>query len=92
MTTPNEKLASSLLMLQKLQAEGRSVFRSGEFTRIHRERLLHNGFLQEVMKGWVFSSSPETREGDSTPWYASFWEFCREYCTSRFWSRLAHLS
>ena len=36
------------------------------------------------MKGWLISSSPETASGDTTPWYASFWEFCAAYCTSRF--------
>ena len=43
-----------------------------------------NGFLQEVMKGWLISSSPSARTGDSTPWYASFWEFCARYCDDRF--------
>ena len=55
-----------------------------ELSRIHRERLLRNGFLQEVMKGWLISSSPSARDGDSTPWYASFWEFCARYCQDRF--------
>lgn len=27
---------------------------------------------------------PEERSGDSTSWYASFWEFCRAYCNERF--------
>ena len=36
------------------------------------------------MKGWVMSSSPSARAGDSTPWYASFWEFCARYCNDRF--------
>ena len=36
------------------------------------------------MKGWLISSSPSAREGDSTPWYASFWEFCARYCNERF--------
>jgi len=84
MATPNEKLAESLAALQELQKNGRRVFRSDELSRIHRERLLQNGFLQEVMKGWVISSSPSAREADSTPWYASFWEFCGMYCTDRF--------
>ena len=35
------------------------------------------------MKGWLISSSPSTREGDSTQWYASFWEFCARYCENR---------
>src|SRR5438128_9450121 len=80
MPKPNEKLAESLAELQKLQKGGRRVFRSRELTRTHRERLLRNGFLREVMKGWLMSSSPSARAGDSTPWYASFWEFCASYC------------
>ena len=36
------------------------------------------------MKGWLISSSPSTRPGDSTPWCASFWEFCARYCEERF--------
>jgi len=37
-----------------------------------------------VMKGWLMSSSPSAQTGDSTPWYASFWEFCASYCQDRF--------
>ncbi len=84
MPAPNEKLAESLALLQELQKGGRRVFRSADLSRTHRERLLQNGFLQEVMKGWVISSSPSVRAGDSTPWYASFWEFCARYCNDRF--------
>lgn len=84
MPTPSEKLAESLDALKALQGGGRRVFRSDDFTRINRERLIENGFLQEVMKGWLISSSPSVREGDTTPWYASFWEFCARYCNERF--------
>src|SRR5271170_1888696 len=84
MPTPNEKLAESLDVLKALQQDGRRVFRSDDLSRVHRERLLENGFIQEVIKGWVISSSPSAREGDSTPWYASFWEFCARYCNERF--------
>ena len=73
MAAPNEKLAASLAALRDLQKSGRRVFQSQELTRLHRERLLQNGFLQEVMKGWLISSSPGAGDGDSTPWYASFW-------------------
>ena len=84
MAAPNEKLAASLTALRGLQKGGRRVFQSQELTRVHRERLLQNGFLQEVMKGWLISSSPGARDGDSTPWYVSFWEFCARYCVERF--------
>jgi len=82
--TPNEKLAESLDVLKELQGRGRRVFRSDDLSRVHRERLVENGFLQEVMKGWLISSSPGARAGDSTPWYASFWEFCARYGGERF--------
>src|SRR6202140_3037976 len=85
MAAPNEKLAKSLTALRDLQKGGRRVFQSQELSRTDRERLLQNGFVQEVMKGWLISSSPGARDGDSTPlWYASFWEFCARYCDERF--------
>jgi fido (protein-threonine AMPylation protein) len=89
--TPNEKLAKSLDVLQALRAGGRRVFRSDDLSRVHRERLVENGFLQEVMKGWLISASPGARAGDSTPWYASFWEFCALYSAERFGDKW-HLS
>jgi hypothetical protein len=84
MPAPHEKLADALSALHALQKGGRRVIQSRELSRLHRERLLTHGFLQEVMKGWLISSSPSARAGDSTPWYASFWEFCARYCESRF--------
>ena len=84
MPAPHEKLAESLLALQALQKGGRRVIQSGELGRADRERLLENGFLEEVMRGWLISASPGARAGDSTPWYASFWEFCARYCNQRF--------
>ena len=84
MATPNEKLAASLSVLQELQKDGRRVFQSSELSRVHRDRLLKHGFMQAVMKGWLISASPDVRPGDSTPWFASFWEFCARYCNERF--------
>jgi fido (protein-threonine AMPylation protein) len=90
-SAPNVKLAESLNALRKLQSGGRRVLESRELTRAHRERLLRSGFLQEVIKGWLISSGPAFRGEDSTPWYASFWEFCARYGNSRFGEKW-HLS
>ena len=84
MATPSEKLAASLGVLERLQEGGRRVFKTEEISRYHRERLLKQGFLLHVMNGWWMSSSPNTTPGDTTPWYASFWQFCARYCTDRF--------
>jgi hypothetical protein len=91
MATPNEKLAASLSNLKELQKNGRRVFRSNELRRGDRARLLGQGFLQEVIKGWLMSTSPSTGPADTTPWYASFWEFCARYCSQRF-NKEWHLS
>src|SRR5947207_708259 len=84
MPSPNEKLAESLDVLKAIQEDNRRVFRSDDLSRVHRERLVENGFLQEVMKGWLISSSPDAQAGESTPWHASFWEFCARYSDERF--------
>lgn len=91
MASPSEKLADSLAELHKLQAEGRRVFRSEELPRLARERLLRAGFLKQVLRGWLISSSPAAGDGESTPWYASFWQFCALYCEARF-AKAWHLS
>jgi hypothetical protein len=85
MPAPSEKLAQSLEMLSKLQSSnGAAAIRSRDLTRTHRERLLANGFLQEVMKGWYIPSRPDEVKGESTAWYASFWRFSAVYLEERF--------
>ena len=84
MANPHEKLAESLEALRALQDQGVVAVRSGDLTRTHRERLVKNGFLQEVMKGWYIPSRPEETTGESTAWYASFWGFCTAYLQERF--------
>jgi hypothetical protein len=84
MATPQEKLAESLDALHALQARGIVAIRSADLSRTHRERLLAAGFLREVIKGWYISARPDEVPGDSTPWYASFWDFCAAYLAARF--------
>ena len=84
MASAAEKLATSLERLELLQADGRVAIRSTEISRTHRERLLKAGFLTKVMKGWLIPSRPDSRPGESTDWYASYWDFCAQYLTSRF--------
>jgi hypothetical protein len=84
MASPHEKLAESLEVLRALQARGVVAVRSGDLTRTHRERLVKNGFLQEVMKGWYLPAHPDEVTGESTTWYASFWNFFAVYLKERF--------
>ena len=84
MATPQQKLADSLEALEALQARGVVAVRSSDLSRTHRERLLKGGFLQEVMKGWYIPSRDDEARGESTAWYASFWDFCAAYLAVRF--------
>lgn len=84
MAPPNEKLAAALERLKAFQAQGRSAIRSKELTRAMRELLQKHGFLQQVLKGWYIATRPGAGDGDTTAWYASFWDFCRDYLTERF--------
>lgn len=85
MPTLNEKLAASLSNLRKLSDNGdRRIFKSGDISRTDRERLSEAGFLTEIVKGWVMTTRPGDRPGDTTSWYSSFWQFCRVYLDDRF--------
>lgn len=84
MATPSDKLAESLGVLKELQDRGVVAIRTGDLTRTHRERLLAGGFIKEVMKGWYIPARPDEPAGESTAWYASFWEFCAAYLRERF--------
>jgi len=84
MATPSNKLAQSLEALKSLQDQSIIAIRTKNMTRTHRERLLKNGFIKEVMKGWYISSRPDEPAGESTAWHASFWGFCSDYLNSRF--------
>lgn len=84
MASPSEKLAESLGVLKKLQDKGVVAVRSADLSRTHLERLKKNGFLAGVMKGWYIPSNPDEREGETTGWYASYWDFCAAYLEERF--------
>lgn len=86
MAAPPDKLAASLAFLKALQDQGRVAIRASDMTRTHRERLLKNGFIREVIKGWYIPARPDEPSGESTAWYASFWDFCTAYLNERFGS------
>jgi len=84
MATPSERLADSLNELRKLQDAGKMAIKSDELSRTHKERLIANGFLKEVMRGWYIISRPDSSPGDTTFWYSNFWEFCSEFLTEKY--------
>lgn len=84
MATPQERLADALEALHTLQQAGKSVFRTEDLTRLQRERLKSNGFIEPVINGWYIPTRPDAAAGETTAWYASYWDFVRAYLTERF--------
>jgi hypothetical protein len=75
MATPAENLAASLEALKNLQDKGTVAIKTDMLSRTDRERLLNNGFIKEVFKGWYMSVPPNETAGDTTSWYSNYWEF-----------------
>lgn len=84
MATPGEKLAASLELLQKLQDQKIVGIKATDLSRVHKERLIDQGFIREVFKGWYISVPHDERKGDSTSWYTSYWGFCSRYLKDRY--------
>ncbi len=85
MASIQEKLADSLRVLKQYQDEHSNLIIKGQETlgTVHTKRLLENGYLQNVIKGWYIPSFPGN-EGDTTVWYTSYWSFIAAYANSRF--------
>lgn len=84
MATPGEKLAESLEKLKVIQDQGLVAIKASDLTRGHRERLVKNGFIREVIKGWYIAAPHDEQKGDSTSWFSSFWGFCSRYLEDRY--------
>ncbi|MDE6022382.1 MAG: cell filamentation protein Fic [Muribaculaceae bacterium] len=85
MANLQEKLADSLRALKEFQDNNKNPIIKGmkELGDAHTKRLLQNGYLEQVIKGWYMPSMPGL-EGDTTTWYASYWSFISAYCYDRF--------
>ena len=85
MATPSEKLAQALAELRKLQNDRSiAVFNAKDLKISHKQLLKSNGFIKGVIKGWYISTRPDERDGDTTSWYMSFWDFVSMYLNERF--------
>jgi hypothetical protein len=72
MNDTSKKLADSLAQFTALQDKGVVAIQSTILSRTHRERLLKNNCIKEVIKGWYIPSLPDDTPGDSTSWYTSY--------------------
>lgn len=84
MATPAENLATSLEALKTIQEKGNVAINTSALSRVDRERLISNGFIKEVYKGWYMSVSPDETDGNTTSWYSNYWEFICEVLNEKY--------
>ena len=87
MASIQEKLADSLGRLKAYQDKNKHSILKGQkaLGETHTRRLLQNGYLEPIIRGWYMPCMPGL-EGDTTTWYASYWDFVAAYCSDRFGS------
>ncbi len=85
MATIAELLASSLDALKQVQrGEDFMIIKNSDLSRTHIKRLVDNHFLKPIIKGWYVVTDPRAMPGDSTAWFASFWNFITRYANERY--------
>ena len=62
-----------------IQKKATHVVHTSEISRHDREILLKHRWLEEIIRGWYLVIRPDLAQGDSTAWFASFWDFLRAY-------------
>lgn len=71
------KISEALTRAHK--AAKRHIIRSGDLSRADRETLTHGRWLQPIVRGWYLLVRPDAPPGESSPWFASFWDFLGLY-------------
>lgn len=79
------KIIDSLLRAQKVaKVNGGNIIKSKQLSRKDRELLKRTNWLMKIIKGWYLLVKPDGFFGDSTVWYANFWDFLRIYLEHHF--------
>jgi len=81
MATFGELLAASLARVKAVAQD--NIVQAVSLGRTDRERLLKNGWLTPIIRGWYILGHPEG-QGETTQWCASYWQFVRCYLAERF--------
>ena len=82
--TDKERLQTALEELHAVLGSEQGVVRGNQLSVGSRKWLQSKGFLREILRGWYFVSDPNAGEGDTTPFYANFWDYLARYLNERF--------
>lgn len=82
--TEQQKLTKALTELHQVLGSAQGVVRGKQIKNATRVLLLERGYLREILKGWYFVSDPLAESGDTTPFFANYWDYLASYLTERF--------
>ncbi len=71
-------------VLQSAEQNQAQIVRTSQIQRADRELLLRLGWLEEIIQGWYMLAKPDVAPGNSTAWYANFWDFVRLYLSHHY--------
>ncbi len=76
----NKPLADAVSRVhQAAKKYGGAIAASRDIERADRELLIRTNWLQEIIRGWYILTRPDISPGDTSAWYANFWDFIRIY-------------
>lgn len=78
------KLATALSTLHGVAGAEGGVVKGSQLPNAERALLVKSGFLREILRGWYFVADPLAEPGDTTPFYANFWDYLAAYLEDRF--------
>lgn len=85
MATPRERFVEALTFLKDLQDKGVVGIHTDDMPNAkYRQLLVRNGFIREVTKGWYIAKDPNEKEGETTAWYSSYWDFMVRFLNHKY--------
>lgn len=85
MATPRERFVEALNTLRDLQEKGIvGIYTDDIPTAKYRQLLVKNGFIREVTKGWYIARDPAEKDGETTAWYSSYWDFIARFLNHKY--------
>lgn len=74
-------LNKALTRMHKImnKKKGIHILHTSEISRSDREILIKTHWLETIIQGWYLVVRPDVPAGESTTWYANFWEFIKIY-------------
>lgn len=85
MATPQERFVEALNILKGLQEKSIvGIYTDDIPTARYRQLLVKNGFIREVTKGWYIARDPAEKDGETTSWYSSYWDFIAQFLSYKY--------